>query len=329
MESLAHLRSSGVDACLLLIGGGDHVEWLRKKVRSLGLEEFCEVRGHVNDPADLAAAYDTADVFLPALTDRRVCRAPWSRPWPMDCHRSAARSGGFLELLPAQLYLRDPSPDLVARTLKALLCEPDRYTEASQGALHTARGVPVSRLHRSGWSTSSRRSFVVERKHPDDPRVCGTASGRAPGTLSAVDGALGPGQSRSAAGVAFHYEASTISLTTTAALALTICALCLYVIAKTSSRSLWSFPAVSLIALMIFHVGALPEFLYTDTSSVPFVERFIHRPESATAIWISLICINAYALGCVVASGRHNPATPLLTPHRPRSCGRRSPKWEA
>ena len=122
--------------------------------------------------------------------------------------------------------------------------------------------------------------------------------------LSPVDGVLILGLTLTA-GVAGLSAANSFSLRTTAVMAIVVCTVCLYVVAKTSRRALWSFPAISLIVLIVFHLGALPEFLYADASSLEYVERFIHNPESAVAVWISLTSIIAYSLGCVFASLRN------------------------
>lgn len=106
--------------------------------------------------------------------------------------------------------------------------------------------------------------------------------------------------------VTFADQFRNSSLANMAIVALFVCSLCVYAVSKTSERSAWSFPTVSLVVLLIFHLGALPEFLYTETSSLPYVERFIHRPESAAAIWLSLVCAIAYALGCALAAGPPN-----------------------
>lgn len=106
--------------------------------------------------------------------------------------------------------------------------------------------------------------------------------------------------------VAFADQFRNSSLANMAVVAVFVCSICVYAVSRTSERSAWSFPTVSVVVLLIFHLGALPEFLYTETSSLPYVERFIHRQESAAAIWLSLICAIAYALGCVLAAG--NPS---------------------
>lgn len=133
-------------------------------------------------------------------------------------------------------------------------------------------------------------------------------------SLSSVDGTLILALTLTA-GVAGAQAATRVSLRTMAVLAIVVCTLCLYVVAKTSRRTVWSFPALSLFVLMVFHLGALPEFLYADASSVGYVERFIHSSESVSAVWISLICITAYALGCVFASGRNRSTSdPISRP---------------
>ena len=140
VESLAELRSSGIDASLLLIGGGDHIEWLRAKAKSLRVEEFCEVRGHINDPVELASAYDDSDVFCLLSRTEGLPRAmieAMSHALPAV----GSAVGGLPELLPTHLCLTNPTPAQVATTLKALVSEPDVYEDASKRALRVARDL--------------------------------------------------------------------------------------------------------------------------------------------------------------------------------------------
>lgn len=143
LGSLAHLRSAGLDAHLTLIGGGDRVEWLRTESQSLGLEEYCDIRGHVNDPAELTAAYVNADVFCLVSRSEGLPRA-MLEAMSHGVPAIGSRAGGIPELLPEHLCLFDPSPFDVALTLKALVSDPAMYVQASQHALETARSIQES-----------------------------------------------------------------------------------------------------------------------------------------------------------------------------------------
>src|SRR3954447_17681320 len=65
------------------------------------------------------------------------------------------------------------------------------------------------------------------------------------------------------------------SLRALAIVAVLVSGVCLTLVARASSGGVWSVPLVCLLALTIFHLGALPEFLYRDTASQDFIERFI------------------------------------------------------
>ena len=141
--ALAHLRALGVDAHLTLIGGGDRVEWLRTESQSLGLADYCDIRGHVNDPAELTAAYVNADVFCLLSRSEGLPRA-MLEAMSHGVPAIGSTAGGIPELLPDHLCLSDPSPVDVAFTLKDLVSHPATYVQASQHALETARTIQES-----------------------------------------------------------------------------------------------------------------------------------------------------------------------------------------
>src|SRR3954471_20567177 len=46
---------------------------------------------------------------------------------------------------------------------------------------------------------------------------------------------------------------------------------CLTLVARAAAGGVWSVPFVCLLVLVIFHLGALPEFLYRDTASLSYI----------------------------------------------------------
>lgn len=106
------------------------------------------------------------------------------------------------------------------------------------------------------------------------------------------------------AGFALLPLAERASLRMLAVLAVVVSASCLVAVARSSERGVWSLPFVCGLVLIVFHLGALPEFLYADTASLVYIERFIHKPESATAAWISMLAILAFTLGVVLSRVR-------------------------
>lgn len=110
------------------------------------------------------------------------------------------------------------------------------------------------------------------------------------------------------AGFALLPVAEEANLRLLAVLAVVVSAVCLVVVARSSVGGVWSIPFVCLLVLIVFHLGALPEFLYADTASLVYIERFIHKPESATAAWISMLAILAFVLGVCVSSLRTDSA---------------------
>lgn len=92
-----------------------------------------------------------------------------------------------------------------------------------------------------------------------------------------------------------------------AAVAVVVSVGCLWLVARASTEGVWSIPFVCLLALIIFHLGALPEFLYTDHASLVYIERFIHTPQSAMAAWLSMMTVVAFTLGCHLVAMRSGP----------------------
>lgn len=97
-----------------------------------------------------------------------------------------------------------------------------------------------------------------------------------------------------------------------------VAVLCLTVVARSHIRGAWSFPFITLLVLVVFHLGSLPEFLYSGESALPYVERFIHERQAATAAWLSMCGVLAFTLGSLLV-GRSKPAPQV----DPKKLGRR------
>ncbi|WP_170981538.1 O-antigen polysaccharide polymerase Wzy [Nocardioides dongxiaopingii] len=110
--------------------------------------------------------------------------------------------------------------------------------------------------------------------------------------------------------VAILPDAGGFSLFVLAVGAVFVSGFCLLAVARNAERGVWSAQLISLLVLMIFHLGALPEFLYTDTAALAPVERFIHQPEAATAAWLAMTCALAFTFGCLVVGGRATARPP-------------------
>ncbi|MGC4110501.1 MAG: O-antigen polysaccharide polymerase Wzy [Nocardioides sp.] len=124
------------------------------------------------------------------------------------------------------------------------------------------------------------------------------------------------------AGLVLLPHSEDFGLRPLAVLSILVSALCLVLVARSSSGGVWSMPFVCLVVLVVFHLGALPQFLFRHHANQDYIERFIHVPATAMAVWISLLAIVAFACGAGLVGSRANrPDVPRPSEERPARVG--------
>ncbi len=140
IEAVALLRHEGLPVELELVGGGDRTDWLRRRAQELGVTEFVTLRGHLDDPAEVRAAYDSADVFcLPSRSEGlpRAMVEAMARGLPSV----GSRVGGIPELVPEHRLMRRLTASDLAARVRELISTDSSYEDASRDAIRRASEI--------------------------------------------------------------------------------------------------------------------------------------------------------------------------------------------
>ena len=103
-------------------------------------------------------------------------------------------------------------------------------------------------------------------------------------------------------GIGFGRHIATIPLPALSAISLTVSVLCIVWLARRRHHGIWSFSSISLIVLVVFHLGAVAEMIYRETSSLAINDRWLHAAETRSAIWLATVCVFAFTLGATLPS---------------------------
>jgi glycosyltransferase involved in cell wall biosynthesis len=145
LDALAGCRRSGLDLRLSVVGGGQHLEELRRRAAGLGVLQHVLFRGQVASREELAAELDRADLFVLPSRQEGLPRAlleAMARGLP--CIGSDV--GGIPELLPAADLTPANQPVALSRKIAEVLQSPSRLAAMSQRNLTTAQGYSEGEL---------------------------------------------------------------------------------------------------------------------------------------------------------------------------------------
>ena len=140
LEAVAKLRNQGRDLRCVLVGDGESMPMLRRRVRELDLEGIVLLTGRV-EHRRIRSYYSILDVFVLPRTNARVCRlvSPLKPYEAMAAERPVLISGTPV----LQTVVEDgvtgvtfipEDPDDLAREMGALLDDPDRRTALGRQA---------------------------------------------------------------------------------------------------------------------------------------------------------------------------------------------------
>jgi glycosyltransferase involved in cell wall biosynthesis len=135
--ALARCAKSGLDARLVVVGGGRLQAGLEEQARSVGVADRVDFRGWLPAGATVRAVLDEGDLFVMASRTEGLPRAlieAMARALP--CVGSAV--GGIPELLPSECLVPPDEAAALAAKVVALAADPQRLAEMSARNLAAA-----------------------------------------------------------------------------------------------------------------------------------------------------------------------------------------------
>ncbi|MDQ6908443.1 MAG: glycosyltransferase family 4 protein [Chloroflexota bacterium] len=170
IDALARLVKEGLDLRLVLVGDGKHRSELEARAAALGIAERVVFRGQLTAGIAVRAELDAADVFcLPSRTEGMPRAMIEAMARGLPCIGSTM--GGIPELLPAADMVSPGDVAALAKTIRAVVTDPERMAQMSARNLARARDYQEDELRarRTRFYRALRERTEAWREHEGAP----------------------------------------------------------------------------------------------------------------------------------------------------------------
>ncbi len=170
IDAVARLVKEGLDLRLVLVGDGKHRPELEVRAVALGMAERVLFRGQLTAGAAVRAELDAADIFcMPSRTEGMPRALIEAMARGLPCIGSTM--GGIPELLPAEDMVSPGDVAALAKTIRAVVTDPERMARMS--ARNLARACDYRedelRARRTHFYRALRERTEAWREHEGAP----------------------------------------------------------------------------------------------------------------------------------------------------------------